>query len=117
MFLSRGWFPLITPGTRFVSIGGLIAADVHGKNHHRVGSFCDHLAWIELMLPSGEIVRCSREAHADLFAATCGGMGLTGTIVRAAFQLTSVETAFIEQQTHHAAKLGSGICDLRGKPG
>ena len=105
VFLPRGWFPLITPGTRFVTIGGLIAADVHGKNHHRVGSFCDHLAFVELMLPSGEIVRCSREAHADLFAATCGGMGLTGTILRAAFQLTPVETAFIQQETRHAANL------------
>ena len=105
VFLPRGWFPLITPGTRFVSIGGLIAADVHGKNHHRVGSFCDHLAWIDLVLPSGETVRCSKRDHADLFAATCGGMGLTGMIVRAAFQLISVETGFIEQQTHHAANL------------
>ena len=105
VFLPRGWFPLITPGTRFVTIGGLIAADVHGKNHHRAGSFCDHLTWVELILPSGEIVRCSREAHTDLFAATCGGMGLTGTIVRAAFQLTHIETPFIQQETRHAANL------------
>jgi FAD/FMN-containing dehydrogenase len=109
VFLPRGWFPLITPGTRFVTVGGMIAADVHGKNHHLAGSFCDHLAWIELMLPSGDVLRCSSHAHADLFAATCGGMGLTGTIVRAAFRLTPVETSMIEQCTHHAGDLGEAI--------
>ena len=105
VFLARGWFPLVTPGTRFVTIGGLVAADVHGKNHHIVGSFCDHLSWIDLMLPSGDVLRCSADAHTELFEATCGGMGLTGTILRAAFQLTPVETGVIEQQTQHAANL------------
>jgi FAD/FMN-containing dehydrogenase len=105
VFLPRGWFPLITPGTRFVTIGGLVAADVHGKNHHRVGSFCDHLSWIDLMLPGGDVLRCSAHAHPDLFAATCGGMGLTGTILRAAFRLTPVETGFIQQDARHAANL------------
>lgn len=105
VFLPRGWFPLVTPGTRFVTIGGLIAADVHGKNHHRIGSFCDHLAWLDLMLPTGDVLRCSRQSNDELFAATCGGMGLTGTILRAAFKLAPVETGSIRQDTHHAASL------------
>lgn len=105
VFLPRGWFPLVTPGTRFVTVGGMIAADVHGKNHHQVGSFCNHLDWLELMLPTGEIMRCSSTQAADLFAATCGGMGLTGTVLRAAFRLQPVETCMIQQETRPAKNL------------
>jgi FAD/FMN-containing dehydrogenase len=105
VFLPRGWFPVVTPGTRFVTVGGLIAADVHGKNHHLVGSFCHHLLWVDLLLPSGDVLRCSPDAHADLFDATCGGMGLTGTLLRAAFRLQRVETAHILQHIHHGRNL------------
>jgi FAD/FMN-containing dehydrogenase len=103
--LPRGWFPPVTPGTRFVTVGGMIASDVHGKNHHVAGSFCDHLAWIDLAIGEGRVLRCSPETHADLFAATCGGMGLTGVIVRAAFRMLRVGSSAIRQRTLRAPTL------------
>ncbi len=105
VLLPRGWFPPVTPGTRFVTLGGMIASDVHGKNHHGAGSFCDHVLWVDLALGDGGVRRCSRDEDAELFAATCGGMGLTGVIVRAAVQLVAVDTAWIRQQTLPAADL------------
>lgn len=95
----RGWFPPVTPGTRMVTIGGMIASDVHGKNHHGAGSFCDHVDWIDLALGDGRVLRCSRTDHADLFAATCGGMGLTGIILRAQFNMLRIATAVVRQRT------------------
>jgi FAD/FMN-containing dehydrogenase len=103
--LPRGWFPPATPGTKLVTIGGMIASDVHGKNHHGAGSFCDHVEWIDLVVDSGEVLRCSLDEHADLFAATCGGMGLTGVIVRACFRLLKVESAAMRQRTIRAPTL------------
>lgn len=105
VMLPRGWFPMVTPGTRFVTVGGMIASDVHGKNHHRDGSFCHHVAWFDLALGDGRVLRCSRDAHADLFAATCGGMGLTGVILRACIRLRAVESAAIRQRTLRADHL------------
>jgi decaprenylphospho-beta-D-ribofuranose 2-oxidase len=95
LFLPRGWFLPTTPGTKFVTVGGAIAADVHGKNHHRVGSFGTFVEWIDVLLADGSIVRCSRANDAELFFATLGGMGLTGIIVAAAFRLVRVETAWL----------------------
>ena len=76
VFLPKGWFPLITPGTKKVSIGGAIAADVHGKSHHKDGSFRSCVVWIEVMGPDGSLVRCSREENKELFELSLGGMGL-----------------------------------------
>jgi decaprenylphospho-beta-D-ribofuranose 2-oxidase len=95
VFLPRGWFLPTTPGTKFVTVGGSIAADVHGKNHHRVGSLGNFVEWIDLLLADGRVVRCSREADPELFYATLGGMGLTGLILAAAFRLVRVETAWL----------------------
>jgi decaprenylphospho-beta-D-ribofuranose 2-oxidase len=107
--LARGWFPPVTPGTKLVTVGGMIASDVHGKNHHGAGSFCDHLLSLELMLTDGRIVTCSRVENADLFAATCGGMGLTGVILRAMFKLIPIETAKIRLRTVPVANLDEAI--------
>lgn len=98
-FLPRGWFPMVTPGTKFVTLGGAIAADVHGKNHHRDGSFRSCVDWIEVMGPDGEIQRCSPQDGAALFDHTLGGMGLTGIILRAAIRLRQVESGWIRQTT------------------
>lgn len=98
-FLPRGWFPMVTPGTKFVTLGGAIAADVHGKNHHRIGSFRSCVDWIDVMGPDGETRRCSPQDDAALFDHTLGGMGLTGIILRAAIRLRPVETAWIRQTT------------------
>ena len=99
VFLPRGWFPPVTPGTKFVSVGGMVAADVHGKNHHRHGSFGSFVDWLDLLCPDGAIRRCSRTENDDLFAWTIGGMGLTGIVLRAAFRLTRVESGWIRRKT------------------
>ncbi|HTP14867.1 MAG TPA: FAD-binding oxidoreductase [Streptosporangiaceae bacterium] len=91
--LPAGWFVPVSPGTRQVTIGGAIAADVHGKNHHAAGSFAQHVPWLDLLLPDGQCRRVTPRADPDLFWATAGGMGLTGIILRAAIQLTRVETS------------------------
>ena len=103
--LPRGWFLSTTPGTRFVSVGGAIASDVHGKNHHVHGCFSECVLWMDLMLPSGEVVRCDKNNTPELFTATCGGMGLTGVILRAAVQLIRVPGALIEQTVIKAQNL------------
>jgi decaprenylphospho-beta-D-ribofuranose 2-oxidase len=98
VFLPRGWFVPVTPGTRLVTVGGMIAADVHGKNHHRHGSFGRHVDSLRLMTGQG-VVTCSPTERPELFRATLGGMGLTGVILDATFRLIPVETAFIRQET------------------
>lgn len=98
-FVPRGWFPPVVPGTRFVTVGGMIAADVHGKNHHRDGSFGSHLESFALLTGDGEVRHCNHEQNADLFRATQGGMGLTGAILSATFHLRPIETAFLETET------------------
>ena len=92
-FLPRGWFLPTTPGTKFVTVGGAIAADVHGKNHHRrrsLGQFVDSLS---IVIGDGSVVTCSRDERPDLFFATLGGMGLTGIILAATLRLVPVETS------------------------
>ncbi len=108
-FLPRGWFPAVTPGTKFVTLGGMIAADVHGKNHHKDGSFERCVDWIEVMGASGEIRRCSREENVDLFECTLGGMGLTGIILRAAIRLRHVATGWIRQTNIPAPNLKAAM--------
>lgn len=108
-FLPRGWFPMITPGTKFVTLGGMIAADVHGKNHHVDGSMRSCVDWIDLMGPDGTVLRCSRQDNADLFDWTLGGMGLTGVILRAAIRLRPIESAWIRQQLIPAPDLAAAM--------
>ncbi|KAJ54134.1 FAD-linked oxidase [Actibacterium mucosum KCTC 23349] len=104
-FLPRGWFPYVTPGTKFVTLGGAIAADVHGKNHHIEGSFGQYVTWIEVMEADGTVTRCARNKNRKLFEWTIGGMGLTGVILRAAIRLRPVESAWIRQTMVPAANL------------
>jgi len=102
VFMPRGFFPPVTPGTKFVTIGGSLAADVHGKNHHRDSSLANHVLNFDLMLASGEVRRCSREQNADLFWATAGGMGLTGVILEVELRLIPVESAWIDGEVIRA---------------
>lgn len=97
VFAQRGWFLMITPGTKYITIGGAIASDIHGKNHHRKGCFSECVLSFRLMLADGSIVECSRELNRELFRATCGGMGLTGIILDARVRLKKIESCFIEQ--------------------
>ena len=94
--IPKGWFPAVVPGTKFVSIGGAIAADIHGKNHHLDGSFSEFVDSISLALADGQILRCSRTENSEIFHATCGGMGLTGMIVDATIRLEKVSSVFIK---------------------
>ncbi len=94
--LPRGWFPAVTPGTQFVTVGGAIANDVHGKNHHRTGSFGHHVLDFELLRSDGQSLRCSPTENTELFRATVGGLGLTGLIRRARLQLTKVPGPWLQ---------------------
>lgn len=106
-FLPRGWFPAVTPGTKFVTLGGAIAADVHGKNHHKEGSFGSCVAWIDILGPGGQIIRAERGS--ELFEWTMGGMGLTGIILRAAIRLRPVQSGWIRQTTLPAPNLAAAM--------
>jgi len=115
-FVPRGWFPPVTPGTRFVTVGGMIAADVHGKNHHHAGTFGAHVAWLDLALADGRVLRCAADENAEIFGATCGGMGLTGVILRAAFTMIPIETRMIRQETRRAPGLAAVMDQFEATP-
>ena len=109
VFLPKGWFPYVTPGTKFVTLGGMAAADVHGKNHHKEGSFSNFVDWIELVNENGKVIRCSSDENPEIFQWTLGGMGLTGIIIRMAIRLKRVETAWITQKTISTKNLNETI--------
>lgn len=109
--LPRGMFLPVSPGTKFVTVGGAVAADIHGKNHHRDRSFGSHVEEFNLLVPGGEIVTCSPSKNQRLFYATIGGMGLTGAIVDVTFRSLPIETAQIHVESHRTNCL-DGTLDL-----
>lgn len=98
-FLPRGWFTPVSPGTQFVTLGGMVAADVHGKNHHRDGSIGRHLQALRLRVAGGQVLTCSRDVEPDLFRATIGGMGLTGHILDVTLRLARIPSPWIFGET------------------
>ncbi len=100
-----GWWPPVLPGTAHVTVGGAIAADVHGKNHHNSGSFNSCVTGFDLLTPNGEILHCSDQEQGDLFTATMGGMGLTGIILRATLQLVPTQGAWVRRITFRCRDL------------
>lgn len=104
--LPRGWFVPVTPGTRYVTVGGAIAADIHGKNHHVSGTFGNHVRWFDLACADGRIRRVTRAADPELFWGTVGGMGLTGVIVEAEFDVIRAETSWMNVDTTRVESLG-----------
>lgn len=91
--VPRGWFVPVSPGTRHVTVGGAIAADIHGKNHHLDGTFCTHVESLNLVIGDGSTVTCGPNRLADLFWATAGGLGLTGVVTEATIRLTPIATS------------------------
>lgn len=98
VIVPRGWFLPVVPGTRFVTLGGAIANDVHGKNHHSAGSFACHVLSLEVLRSDGSRTRCTKEENNELFAATIGGLGLTGLITKAAIQLLKISSDTLSTQ-------------------
>ena len=96
--VPRGWFIPVSPGTKFVSVGGAIANDVHGKNHHKAGTFGCHVLRFKLLRSNGERLVCSPEENAELFQATIGGLGLTGVILWAEFRLKRIVNPYIDME-------------------
>lgn len=103
--VPQGWFLPVTPGTKFVTLGGAIASDVHGKDHHAAGTFGSHVRSMVIALPDGSTRTLTPESTPDEFWATCGGMGLTGTIVEATVAFRRIESSLISVDTDRASDL------------
>ena len=108
--LPLGWFPRVVPGTRYVTVGGAIASDIHGKNHHVEGGFCDHVESLELLTPAGERVLAA--PGDDVFRATAGGMGLTGVVLRATLRLMRVQTSWVREDVERARDLDDAMARM-----
>jgi len=113
VFLPRGWFPPVTPGTKFVTVGGCVACDVHGKNHHRDGPFGRFVDRLVLQVADGSVVECGPERERELFLATVGGMGLTGLITEVTLRLQPVDSAWMVVETEPVPGLGAMLDGLR----
>lgn len=111
IIVPRGWFLPVTPGTKFITVGGAVASDVHGKNHHVDGSFSRHVVSMSVLTGTGETFVCNADTNSDLFWATCGGMGLTGIILDVKFRLKRINTAYIRQKQIKARDLDE-VMDL-----
>ncbi|MCB9094330.1 MAG: FAD-binding oxidoreductase [Halobacteriovoraceae bacterium] len=98
IFIPRGWFIPVTPGTQFVTVGGAIANDVHGKNHHKAGTFGCHVKAFDLLRSGNEKLRCSKEENSSYYKATIGGLGLTGLITQATLQMKKIKGPWIDQE-------------------
>jgi decaprenylphospho-beta-D-ribofuranose 2-oxidase len=105
IIVPRGWFLPVTPGTKFITVGGAVASDVHGKNHHVDGAFSRYIVSMAVLTGTGETMKCSKDLNADLFWATCGGMGLTGVILEVQFRLKRIQSSYIRQKQIKASNL------------
>ena len=113
LFLREGWFTPVSPGTQFVTLGGMVAADVHGKNHHRDGCFGEHVHELLLRTPNGSLQRISPDENAELFDATLGGMGLTGHILEVEFSLRRISSPWIYCESERIDDIDAFIDGLK----
>lgn len=105
VIVPYGWFVPVTPGTKLITVGGAIASDVHGKNHHKDGCFADHVLEMDVLTGTGEIITCGPGREEELFEITRGGMGLTGLITRVRFTLKPIKSSYIFQKQIKARNL------------
>ena len=112
-FLLRGWFTPVSPGTHFVTVGGMVAADVHGKNHHVDGCFGAYVLKLKMRVADGRILECSPTQEAELFYATIGGMGLTGHILEVEFQMKRIPSPWIWQESERLPDFDSALRALQ----
>lgn len=115
IFLGRNFFTPVTPGTKFVTLGGMVASDVHGKNHHVAGTIGKHLRAIKLRVGNGRVIECSRTHEPELFLATLGGQGLTGHILEVELQLARVPSPWIYQESQRIEGLDAFVAALRSE--
>jgi decaprenylphospho-beta-D-ribofuranose 2-oxidase len=113
VIVPAGWFLPVTPGTKFITLGGAVAADVHGKNHHKEGSFSHYVKSLTIMGADGKITECSATKNQELFHLTCGGMGLTGVILEIEIELKKIESSLITQKNVPANNLQQLLDELR----
>ncbi|MFT4624420.1 MAG: decaprenylphospho-beta-D-ribofuranose 2-oxidase [Myxococcota bacterium] len=99
LFLPRGWFTPVSPGTQYVTLGGMVASDIHGKNHHAHGCISEHVRQLRLRVGTGEVLDITPESHPELFWATCGGQGLTGHILEVGLQLEKLPSPWLYEET------------------
>ncbi|QQR91287.1 MAG: FAD-binding oxidoreductase [Myxococcales bacterium] len=113
VFMPRGWFPAVTPGTKFVTLGGMVASDVHGKNHHVDGCIGNHVRSLKMRVADGRVLTCSREDYPDLFWATMGGMGLTGHILEVEMRLKAIPSPWIFGQSERMVDIDAYLDGLQ----
>lgn len=112
-FWRRKFAAPVAPGTQFITLGGMVSADVHGKDHHSSGGFGGHVSELRMRLASGDIVTASRTENADLFKATVGGMGLLGHILDVTFKMPRVPSAWVAIETERMPDLDSYLAGLK----
>lgn len=112
VFLPRRWSSPVAPGTEFVTLGGMVAADVHGKNHHRTGSFGEHVRALRMRVADGRVLEVSEDSEPDLFRATLGGMGLTGHVLEVECRLHRISSPWIWEENERAADLDELIAKV-----
>jgi decaprenylphospho-beta-D-ribofuranose 2-oxidase len=112
LFIPRGWFSPVTPGTKFVTLGGMVASDVHGKNHHREGCFGAHVRSLRMRLADDSVVECGPNTLPDLFYATVGGMGLLGHILEVECVLRRIASPWIWMETERVGNISEYIAGL-----
>jgi FAD/FMN-containing dehydrogenase len=112
IFIPRGWFSPVTPGTKFVTLGGMVASDIHGKNHHRDGCFGEHVRSLKMRLADDSVVECGPTALPDLFYATVGGMGLLGHILEVEFVLRPISSPWVWLESERVGNIAEYVAGL-----
>ena len=113
IIIPKGWFVPVSPGTKFVTIGGMVASNVHGKNHHKAGGFMNYVESIRLMNENKKVITCSKKINKNLFKSTFGGMGLTGVIIDITFHLKKIKNSFIDQKIFYTRDLSDTLKNLK----